>query len=803
MEKVKQRLLEIELKESYIDYAMSVIVGRALPDARDGLKPVHRRILYAMYKMGLLHNKPFRKSARVVGEVLGKYHPHGDSAVYDSLVRMAQNFSLRYPLIKGQGNFGSIDGDLPAAMRYTEAKLNKIAEELLVDIEKETVNFAPNFDNSLEEPLILPSKIPNLLINGSYGIAVGMATNIPPHNLSEIVEATLKVIEDPTVEPLDLFEFVKGPDFPTGGIILGNNGIKNLITSGKGQIKVRAVCEIKDNKIIVSEIPYHVNKTNLIETIANLVKSKRVMGISDLRDESDRTGMRLVIELKRNSNPELILNQLYKFSQLQMSIGANCLALVKGEPKILNLKELIENFLIHRKEVITRRTKFDLNKSEKRLHVLEGLKIALNNIDPIIKKIKSSDNVNDAKNLLIKDFQLSEVQSQAILDMKLQKITSLETNKINKEFGELSKLIIQLRNILSNESKIFKIIKEELFEIKEKYGSDRLTKVEEFEEDIEDEDLIKKEEVVVTLTNEGYLNRLPVETYRQQGRGGKGIKAMGTKEEDFVKDIFVSNTHDYLLCFTNKGKLYWLKTYKIPSTSRYSKGSNIINLLGLGKDENINTILPVNKFSKDKFLVMATKKGVVKKTSLELYSKPRKTGIIGIKLREEDRLICVKLTNGNEELLMASSKGMAVRFKESQVRPSGRGSFGVRGIRLSKGDEVVDMEIAKGDCLSVSEKGYGKRTSIEDYRLINRGGKGVINIKTNERNGKVIGVKCVPEDKDVMFITKKGILIRTGINKISKIGRNTQGVRLMKLNKDDIIKSIVALDKNEDQTISE
>jgi len=798
MIEIKQRLLETELKESYIDYAMSVIVGRALPDARDGLKPVHRRILYAMYKMGLLHNKPFKKCARVVGEVLGKYHPHGDSAVYESLVRMAQSFSLRYPLIRGQGNFGSIDGDPPAAMRYTESKLSSLAEELLADIDKETVDFVPNFDDSLEEPVVLPSKIPNLLINGSYGIAVGMATNIPPHNLNEIVDATLNVIDNPDIEILDLMEFVKGPDFPTGGIILGNTGIRSALMTGKGHLKIRGVCEIEEKKIIISEIPYQVNKTTLIEAIANLVRSKRIEEISDIRDESDRVGMRVVIELKRNANAELVLNQLYKFTQLQVSMGINCLALVKGEPKILNLKELIENFLIHRVEVITKKTKFELDKAEKRAHILEGLKIALENIDPIIKTIKLSKDVTIAKSSLITDFELTDIQAQAILDMKLQKITSLETNKLREEYGGLTKLIIELKDILSKKSRIFQIIKDELAEIKKKYGNKRLTNIEDFEEEIEDEDLIKKEKVVITLTSDGYLNRLPVETYREQRRGGKGIKAMGTKEEDFVRDIFVSSTHDYLLCFTNKGKIYWLKTYKIPSSSRYSKGSNVVNLLGLQKDENINAIIPIKEFSEDKFLIMATQSGLVKKTSLKLYSKPRKTGIIGIKLRENDKLISVKLTDGTEELLMASSNGMAVRFNESQVRASGRSSLGVRGIRLAKGDKVVDMEIAKGDCLSISENGYGKRTSINNYRLIKRGGKGVINIKTSDRNGKVIGVKCVSEDRDVMFITKNGILIRTGISNISKIGRNTQGVRLMKLNSGDSVKAIVTLEKEKE-----
>ena len=794
MDRVKQRLIETELKESYIDYAMSVIVSRALPDVKDGLKPVHRRILYAMYKMGLLSNKPFRKSARVVGEVLGKFHPHGDAAVYGSLVRMAQSFSLRHPLVKGQGNFGSVDGDPPAAMRYTEAKLAKVAEEILEDIEKETVPFVPNFDESLEEPLVLPSKFPNILVNGSYGIAVGMATNIPPHNLNEVVDAAIKVIDNPEVELAELMEVINGPDFPTGGIILGNSGIVNAFKTGKGQIRVRAVCEVEEKRIIITEIPYQVNKTHLIETIAELVKSKRIDGISDIRDESDRTGMRVVIELKRTSNAELILNQLYKHSQLQTSFGINMLALVDNEPKVLSLRELLKHFVSHRKDVVTKRTQFELTKAKKRAHILEGLKVALDNIDAVIKTIKSSKDVSIAKSSLMSGFKLSELQVQAILDMKLQKLTSLETNKLKEEYDGLIKLIKELKEILDNESKILKIIKDELTEIKRKYGNDRLTRIEDSDEEIENEDLIKKEEVAITLTDDGYVNRLPVDTYKQQKRGGKGIKAMGTKESDFVKDVFVCNTHDYLLIFTNKGKVYWLKAYNIPSTSRYSKGGNIVNLLGVGKDEKVSAVISVKEFSEGKYLVMATKKGLVKKSKLNDYSRPRKSGIIGIGLRDGDNLVSVKLTDGNKELLLASSNGMAVRFNEKNVRSSGRGSSGVRGISLGKNDKVVDMEIADGTCLTVSENGFGKRTDIGDYRLINRGGKGVINIKTTERNGNVVGVKCVPEDREVMIISKKGILIRTNVKNISKVGRNTQGVRLMRLGSDDRVKAIVAFE---------
>jgi len=792
-ETIKSINIEREMKESYLNYAMSVIVGRALPDVNDGLKPVHRRILYAMHQMGMLHNKPFKKSARIVGEVLGKYHPHGDVAVYDSLVRMAQEFSLRYPIIKGQGNFGSIDGDSAAAMRYTEAKLSKIAEELLKDIEKETVEFVPNFDDSLKEPLVLPSKLPNLLINGSSGIAVGMATNIPPHNLKEIDDAIINQIDNPNISVQELLETVKGPDFPTGGQIIGRSGIRKAYETGIGTIRLRGVSEIQDRKIIITEIPYQVNKTSLIESIANLVKNKRIEGISDIRDESDRKGMRIVILIKKDSNPELILNQLYRHTQLETTFGIRNLALVNHQPKILSLKELISNFINHRKTIIIRRTKYDLNKAEKRAHILLGLKKALENIDAVVKIIKESDNAEFAKQSLIKTFDFSEEQALAILDMKLQKLTSLETTKIKQEYEDLLNLIKELKEILASESKIYSIIKDELNELKKNYADERKTRIIDVEEEIQDEDLIKNENVVVTITHKGYVKRLPVDVYKSQNRGGKGIKAAGTREEDFVEDIFTTNTHNYLMFFSNKGKVYWSKAYSIPEASRYAKGTNLVNLLRLDKDERIKAIIPVSEFKESYYLNMVTKNGLIKKTSLKEYSRPRKGGIIAINLRDNDSLIDVILTKDGEELIIATKKGMAVRFSETQVRPVGRNSMGVRAIRLSSGDEVVGVDIAKDTILTITENGYGKRTKIDDYRLINRGGKGVINIKTTERNGYVIGIKSVTDNDEIMLVTKNGILIRTQTSNISIIGRNTQGVRLMRLNPGDKLISVAKI----------
>lgn len=786
---IKQRMISQEMKESYINYAMSVIVGRALPNVNDGLKPVHRRILYAMHDLGMVHNKPSKKSARIVGEVIGKYHPHGDSAVYESLVRMAQDFSLRYPLIKGQGNFGSIDGDSPAAMRYTEAKLDRIAEELLKDIEKDTVDFVPNFDDQLKEPSVLPAKLPNLLINGSSGIAVGMATNMPPHNITETINATIAQINNSEITDEELIKIVPGPDFPTGGQILGRNGIIKAYKTGRGMVRVRGVCEVQDNKIIITEIPYQVNKTTLIENIANLVRNKKVVGISDIRDESDRKGMRVVILLKRDANGELILNQLYRHTQLEGTFGVNNLALVNNQPRTLSLKEIISNFIKHRVTIITRRTQFDLNKAENRAHILLGLKKALENIDAVVKTIKESENVEFAKNSLIKNFDLSEEQSKAILEMKLSKLTSLETNKIIEEYDSLIKLIIELKEILENKSRIFEIIKQELEELKQKYGDERKTKIIDIEEPIDDEDLIEKEDCVVTVTHKGYVNRLPTDTYKQQARGGKGIRATGTREEDFVENLFITNTHDYLMFFSNQGKVYWSKAYTIPSGSRYAKGMNLINLLNLHKDERIKAIIPVSEFKESWYLNMITKNGLIKKTSLEAYSKPRKGGIIAINLREEDSLIDVILTKDGEELIVASENGMAVKFKGDQIRSVGRNSMGVRAIKLVK-DNVIGVTRANDTLLTITENGYGKKTKVDDYRLINRGGKGVINIKTSERNGKVAGIKSVTDNDDLIFVTQQGILIRTSAKNISTIGRNTQGLRIMKLNKDDKVISV-------------
>ena len=786
-EEIQQRIIEQEMKESYIDYAMSVITSRALPDINDGLKPVQRRILYTMYKLGLFHNKPHKKSANVTGTCLARWHPHGDAPVYEAMVRMAQPFSLRYLLVDGQGNMGSIDGDPPAHQRYTEARLSKMAEEMLVDIEKDTVRFIPNYDNSTKEPVILPTKFPNLLVNGSAGIAVGMATNLPPHQLGETIDAIILSIDNPKIELNEIMQALPGPDFPTGGIIVGKSGILKAYQTGRGLLKVRAKTsfEEKSNKkrIIVSEIPYLVNKTLLIEGIANHVKEKTIEGISDIRDESDRKGMRIVIELKQQANPEFVLNQLFKYSAMQTTFGVNLLALVAGEPKILTLKQIIQSYVNHRKRVATRRTKFELSEAEEKAHILEGLKIALASIDDVVSLIKKSNNVMEAQELLQEKYKLSEKQSKAILEMRLQRLTSLETRKVRDDLDELRKMIIELKKILADEQKIYTIIKRELQELKEKFDDTRRTQIIDSDEIIEDEDLIKKEEMVITMSHSGYIKRIPLETYKQQRRGGKGVIASTTKEEDFIEHLFVTSTHAYILFFSDKGRMYWLKAYKVPEASRYAKGGNIVNILAL-KEEKITAMIPVKEFKENLFLVMATKKGLVKKTSLMEYSRPRQGGIIAITLREQDRLVEVKLTDGNKELLLATAKGMAVRFNEKHIRESGRQAMGVRGIRLVN-DHVIGMEIAEGTILSVCENGYGKRTAVDEYRLINRGGKGVINIKTNERNGKVIGVKSVKGSDEVMFITKKGVMIRTPVKNISDVGRNAMGVRLMKLEAGD------------------
>ena len=794
-EQIQQRLIEQEMKEAYIDYAMSVIVGRALPDVHDGLKPVHRRILFTMYNMGLLSNKPTKKCARIVGNVMGRFHPHGDLAVYDALVRMAQDFSLRYPLIVGQGNFGSVDGDTAAAQRYTEAKLSKLAEEMLIDIKKNTVNFVPNYDGSLKEPSVLPSKIPNLLINGSSGIAVGMATNMPPHNLTEVVDAIIAFIDNNEVSIEELMELIKGPDFPTAGYILGRSGIINAFKTGRGKIKIRAKSEISGKKILITEIPYQVNKSVLIEDIANLVRDKRIDGITDIRDESDRKGMQIVIETRANSNPELILNQLYKHSQLQETFGVINVALVNGQPKVLNLKELIDHYVKHRKRVVIRRTEFDLSEAEKREHLLKGLKIAIINIDPVVKMIKGADNPEIARDLLIANYKLSVEQAQAILEMRLQRLTSLEVNKIENELKELFKLIIELKGILESEIKVYDIIKKELLEIKQRYGDERRTQILDLEEDIDDESLIKEEEVVVTISHAGYIKRITVDTYQQQKRGGKGIMAMETKDEDFVEHLFVSHSHAYTLFFTDKGKVYWLKTYKLPEAGRYAKGTNLVNLLNLKKDENVTATVPLKKFKENEYLIMITKKGVLKKSSVMDYSNPRKSGIIAINLREGDRLVTVKLTNGEQKYIIGTRNGLAVKFDEKQVRSMGRGATGVRGIRL-KNDEVVGMELATNEddsLLTVTENGFGKRTPISEYRLINRGGKGVINMKASVRNGKIVSIKTVKDDHELMCITKNGVLIRLGASDMRDIGRNTQGVRIMRLKENDKVINVARI----------
>ena len=801
-EKIVQRVIEKEMKTSYLDYAMSVIVGRALPDARDGLKPVHRRVLYAMHHTGLFHNKPYRKSAFVVGRVLAEFHPHGDQAVYDALVRMAQDFSLRYPLISGQGNFGSVDGDSAAAMRYTEARLSKIAEEMLFDIDKETVKFVPNFDNSSLEPTVLPSKLPNLLINGSSGIAVGMATNIPPHNICEIIDGVVKFIENPEISIRELMGSIKGPDFPTGGIIYGKSGILHAYEKGRGRLIVRAKTITDDTKnkerIIVTEIPYMVNKSQLIQDIASFVKEKKIRGISDIRDESDREGMRIVFEIKAGMNPQIVLNQLFKHTRMQLTFGVIMIALVNNEPKVLNLKELIFYYVKHRQDVVRKRTEFNLKKSEEKAHLLQGLIIALKDIDATIKIIKQSTSIENAKQALISNFKLSALQAHAILDMKLQRLTSLEQESIKKEYEGLLKLIEELKSILASEQKIMGIIKKELIELKEKYHDGRRTQITDFNNEIQEEDMVQEVENVVTVTHQGYIKRLPLKEYKQQHRGGKGVVAAGTKGEDFVEDLFIANSRNYMLIFTNKGKIKWLKVYTIPEASRQAKGKAIINLLDLEKDEKVTACVPVRDFDDKHFLVMSTKKGIVKKTNLISYSKPRKSGIIAITLDENDELINVILTDGNKQIMLATKKGNAVRFDENEIRPVGRSARGVIGIRLKENDEVIGMVECVPDqtLLTVTENGYGKRTQISEYRLISRGGSGVINIQCSERNGNVVSIKSVSDKDELMFISQKGIIIRTKAAEVSIIGRNTQGVRVMKLEESDKLVAAAIVKEN-------
>ncbi len=802
--RIVTRVIEDEMKKSYLDYSMSVIVGRALPDVRDGLKPVHRRVLYGMFEMGMLHNKPFKKCARIVGDVMGKYHPHGDAAIYDTLVRLAQDFSLRYMLVDGQGNFGSVDGDHAAAMRYTEARLKKLAEEILQDIDKETVNFVPNYDGSLKEPAVLPSKVPNLLINGSAGIAVGMATNIPPHNLKEVCGAIVHFIDHPTATVSDLMLNIPAPDFPTGGIIMGTSGIKEAYETGRGKLTVRARTNLEDfrnrQRIIVTEIPYMVNKAMLIEEIAELVKDKKIQGISDLRDESDREGMRVVIELKQGANSDVVLNQLFQHSRMQTTFGIIMLALADNEPQVLSLKSMIEHFVKHRQEMVTKRTAFDLKEAEHKAHILEGLIVALNNIDPIVAFLKKSKDTAAAKTGLMQDYKLSGMQAQAILEMQLSRLTSLEQNKIKEEHSSLVKLIAELKSILADPQKILTIIKNELAELTKQYGDERRTHVIRSEAAaIEEEHLIKSEDMVVTLTHAGYVKRLPVDTYQAQRRGGKGIIAAETKEKDFVEDLFIANTHDSLLLFTNLGKVHWLKVYQIPEAGRYAKGTAMVNVLELAPGEKVATSIPVKAFKEDQYLFLVTKQGTVKKTPLSEFSNPRKGGIIAVTLTEGDELMAVELTNGKQEIIIATKEGLAIRFNEQDVRPMGRTAQGVIGIRLREKDEVIGAVLAQHDktLLTVTELGYGKRSAFEEYSTIRRGGVGVINIKVTDKNGKAVAIKTVKDDDQLLLITQSGIAIRVPANQISVIGRNTQGVRIIKLEENDQVTSVAVVQEKE------
>ncbi|MFH1715526.1 MAG: DNA gyrase subunit A [Elusimicrobiota bacterium] len=798
---VMPRNIEEEMKKSYIDYAMSVIVGRALPDVRDGLKPVHRRILFAMKEIGLVHSKAFKKSATVVGDVLGKYHPHGDTAVYDTMVRMVQDFSLRYPLVRGQGNFGSIDGDSAAAYRYTEVKMNLLAEEMLKDIDKQTVNFMPNFDGSREEPTVLPSSFPNLLVNGSSGIAVGMATNIPPHNLTEVIDGVSLLIENPDADIKELNKIIKGPDFPTGAMICGRSGITSAYSTGRGSVKVRAICEIEEHKgkerIIVTEIPYQVNKSNLLSTIAELVKDKKILGISDLRDESNREGMRIIIEIKREGNAQVVLNQLYKHTQLESSFGMNMIALVNNRPRLLNIKEMLVYYIEHRKEVVTRRIQFELTKAEERAHILEGLLKAIDYMDEIIKLIRASQDGDIARVQLMAKYSFSKRQAQAILDMRLHQLTALERGKLEEEYGGLKKLIEELKSILKDPKKLMKVIHDELLEIKNKYGDKRRTKITGAADDLDMEDLIDEEDVVVTISHAGYVKRMPTRTYRAQNRGGKGITGMTTKEEDFIEDIITTSTHAYMLFFTNLGRVYWLKVYEIPEAGRTSKGKAIVNLIQLSTHgEKITAAIPIREFSDGMhYLIMITKQGNIKKTDLAAFSRPRKKGITTITLEENDTLVEVKLTDGTQEAVIATRNGLAIHFAEKDVRSMGRAAKGVRGIRLKQDDYVIGMDIVEenGTFLIATENGYGKRTKISEYRVQGRGGKGIINIKTTEKNGKVIGVKTVSNEDEIIFITHKGIINRQSCKGISVIGRNAQGVRLLKFNHGDTLVSMARI----------
>ena len=808
-ERLGQIAIEDEMRSSYLDYAMSVIVGRALPDVRDGLKPVHRRILHGMNEMGLAANRPYRKSAKIVGEIMGNYHPHGDSAIYDTLVRMAQNFNMRYMLVDGQGNYGSMDGDAAAAMRYTEARLTKLAEELLADIEKETVDFGPNYDESRVEPLVLPSRVPNLLVNGAGGIAVGYATNIPTHNLGEVIEGLLLLLENPEVTIAQLMKKIPGPDFPTAGFIYGTSGIKDAYETGRGLLTVRAKVAIETDertdreRLIITEIPYQVNKSKLIEKIADLAQEDRVTGISDIRDESDREGVRVVIELKRNEIPLVVLNNLYKHSQLQTTFGVNMLALVNNRPEVLNLKRILEAFVEHRREVVVRRTAYDLRKAEERAHILEGLKIALDNLDAVIALIRRSQSPDVARAGLMQQFRLSEIQANAILDMRLQRLTQLERDKLVEEYREVLKTIEYLRSVLGSEALVRKIIRDELTEIKEKYQDERRTKIVKEEAELTLEDLIAEEEVVVTISHAGYIKRNAVTLYRAQRRGGKGKIAMGIKEEDFVETLFTASTHDALLFFTDAGKVYWLKVHEIPEASRAAKGKALVNLLALSKDEKVTATLPVKEYRADRFVIMGTKQGVIKKTELSAYSNPRQGGIIALSLDAGDKLIGVDLTDGQREILLGTKQGITIRFKEEDVRAMGRTAHGVRGITLEPGDEVIGMETITPDSttaiLTVTEGGYGKRTPVNEYRVQGRGGKGIISVKTTERNGAAVGFLQVRDEDEIMLMAAQGKVLRCKVDDIREIGRNTQGVRLLDMDGDeDRVVAVVRLVEREE-----
>lgn len=798
--------LEREMRKSYIDYAMSVIVSRALPDVRDGLKPVHRRILYAMYDAGNTPDKAYRKSAKTVGEVLGNFHPHGDQAVYDAMVRMAQDFAIRYPLVDGHGNFGSMDGDPPAAMRYTEARLSKMALAMLADIDKETVDFDPNFDNTDEEPKVLPSRIPNLLVNGSEGIAVGMATKIPPHNLREVIDGVIMLIDNPAADVKDLMQVIKGPDFPTGALIMGREGIRDAYTTGRGSITMRAVATIEPmnngkSRIVVTEIPYQVNKARLIEQIAELVRDKKIDGITDLRDETDRHGMRIVVELRRDANPNVILNQLYKFTPMQSTFGAIMLSLVDSVPKVLNLREMLYYYLQHQKDVVTRRSRYDLRKAEERAHILEGLRIALDHIDEVINLIRASRTEDDARQGLMARFGLSEVQAKAIVDMRLGRLTGLERDKIEQEYAELLKTMDYLRALLSNERMLMTVIKKELSDVRDKYGDDRRTKITASEaEEFALEDLIPEEDMVVTLTHAGYIKRLPLDTYRSQRRGGRGVTGMGTKEEDFVEHIFVATTHHSILVFTNRGKVYKLKVHQVPEAGRTAKGTAIVNLLQISPGEKIQAVIPVKGVDEDHFLFFATQAGTVKKTRISEYANIRAGGLIAIGLEEQDELVGVRRTDGNSEIILVSARGQAIRFKEEDVRAMGRSAHGVRGMNLDRDDVVIGMDVADdtADLLVVTDQGFGKRTPVKEYRLTGRGGKGVRTMNLTRRNGNLVGIRSVREDDELILITANGVLIRIAVREVSQQGRDTQGVTVMRPDEGDKVVALALVPPKEE-----